>query len=98
MKKSGFANPAKQYEAKLFPANFPITDKKQESFEQKIEANATIVRKKRVFNKAVGPSQGGRAATIKVVESCCLLQIDQGFFQKVIMTIIKPELDEKISL
>jgi CRP-like cAMP-binding protein len=96
MKKSGFSNPAKQYEDKLFAGN--IEKGKPVGFQQKIEAKATIVRKKTIFNKAVGPVQGGRAATIKVVESCCLLQIDQGFFQKVIMTIIKPELDEKISL
>ena len=51
-----------------------------------------------MYNKAIGPKQDGRSATIKVVESCVLLEIDQCFFQKVIMTIIKPELDEKINL
>ena len=88
MKKSGFANPAKQ---------MPENGDRSQGFVGKMQAREGISRKKEIFNKAIGPAKGGRAATIKVVESCCLLQIDQGFFQKVIMTIIKPELDEKIS-
>ena len=78
------------------PANFTTIKElsKPTSFTTHTES------KKERYKRILSPEKEKniRTASIKVVESCVLLKIDQGFFQKVIMTIIKPELDEKLNL
>ena len=68
------------------------------TFNQRLDEVTQLEDKKKKFENGKFRAGPRRTATIKVVESCALLKIDQVFFQKVIMAIIKPELDDKIKL